>query len=125
VVPAAKVMCELSHFSHKGALADISTHIVDFFTDLVAKVTGNRKVEVITSELQVYLLSYIRDCALRGKSSEKNTSRVKNRLTSLKKRMPEILAFVLNEPGHFTVVFLRLNFNNQVEVFCLDSNFTG
>ena len=43
----------------------------------------------------------------------------------MRARNPEIVAFPLNEPGHFVTVFMRLNCKQQIEVFVLDSIWAG
>jgi len=99
--------------------------VVDFFTLLFSKVTRNARVEHITTDNQYSLLKYILDVEVKGKINEADTTRVRNRLASLGKRRPEILAFVLTEARHFNMVFMRKNGQGQVEVFLLDSMFHG
>ena len=43
----------------------------------------------------------------------------------MRARKPDIVAFTLNEPGHFVTVFMRLNREHKVEVFVLDSIWAG
>jgi len=120
---ASRARCELLHFFHRGSQAEVSGFVCDFFTDLFAKISPSGRVAHITTEDQ-----FADECAVHGSASP-NAKRylavVRERLANLRQRRPEILAFTLNEPGHFSMLFMRQNEGGQVEVFVLDSMFAG
>lgn len=81
---------------------------MDFFQALFIKTAPNPRVEYLKTENQFAFLSHIQDCVL-NRADNSKLEKVRRRLKWLRDRKPEILAFSLNEPGHFVTVFMRLN----------------
>jgi hypothetical protein len=104
---------------------DVAGFTVDFFQGLFIKIAPNSRVEYLTTESTFTLLGHISNCAVNRDPDANRLAKVRRRLNRLHDRKPEILAFSLNEPGHFVTVFMRLNSDGQVEVVVLDSIWDG
>jgi hypothetical protein len=125
VKTAVRVRCELLHFAHRGAHMDVAGFTVDFFQAVFIKIASNPRVEYLKTENQFAFLAHISNCAVNHDPDATRLAKVRRRLQRLHDRKPEILAFSLNEPGHFVTVFMRLNSDGQVEVVILDSIWDG
>jgi hypothetical protein len=104
---------------------DVAGFTVDFFQAVFIKIASNPRVEYLKTESQFAFLAHISNCAVNRDPDAKRLAKVRRRLKRLHDQKPEILAFSLNEPGHFVTVFMRLNSDGQVEVVVLDSIWDG